>query len=71
MTSFGGAMLLLLPEAGRLPDVTRRLATCLADLRDQRHTEHSVAGTIAQRVKAWPAAGASASAVMLWRNRAR
>ena len=69
MTSFGGAMLLL--EAGRLPDVTRRLATCLANHRDQRHTEHSVAGMIAQRVEAWLAAGASSSAVMRWRHQAR
>ncbi len=50
MTSDGGAM--LLREAGRLLDVTRRLAACFADHRDQRRTEHSVAGMIARRVMA-------------------
>ena len=50
MTSDGGAM--LLREAGRLHDVTRRLAACFADHRDLRRTEHSVAGMIARRVMA-------------------
>ena len=50
MTSDGGAM--LLREAGRLLDVTRRLAACFADHRDQRRTEHSVAGMFARRVMA-------------------
>ena len=50
ITSDGGAMLLW--EADRLHDVTRRLAACFADHRDQRRIEHSVAGMIARRVTA-------------------
>ena len=50
MTSVGGAM--LLREADRLHDVTRRLAACFADYRDQRRIEHSVADMIARRVTA-------------------
>ncbi len=50
MTSDGGA--LLLREADRLHDVTRRLAACFTDHRDQRRIEHSVAGMIARKVTA-------------------
>ena len=50
MTSDGGAM--LLREADRLHDVTRRLAACFVDHRDPRRAEHPVAGLIAQRVMA-------------------
>ena len=50
MTSDGGAI--LLREADRLHDVTRHLAACFADHRDQRRIEHSVAGMIALRVTA-------------------
>ena len=48
MTSYGGAM--LLREADWLHDVAWRPAACFADCRDQRRTEHSVAGMIARRV---------------------
>ncbi len=50
MSSDGGA--LLLREADRVADVTRRLAECLTDYRDQDRIEHGLRELVAQRVMA-------------------